>query len=253
MILASIDIESTGLDKNNDRIIEMGLVLYSTGRERVLEATSFLVNSDGVAVTEEVKGITGLSQDMVDRFGYSQGDAIEAYAEYITQADAVIGHNINWYDLPVIRNTAKRLGVDFAPLEKLAIDTMTDIPNVKGEALTKMCANAKDPKTGRDVGFTYTKHSAEDDAKAVLRLIQWHDFDAIYQRAQTPMVVVYSHQDRSKESNRAGRKAGFRWNGDFKVWWQAVKETDVQALAQRVPFGISIAPAEIKPEMLRDE
>lgn len=238
MILASIDFEATGLDLQNDRIIEVGAALYSTGRERVLEQTSFLVNADGVPVTEEVTRITGITQDAVDHFGYSQTEGIEAFNEYVGQADAVIGHNITWFDLPMVRNAAKRTSQSLN--EKLVMDTMTDIPGVKGEKLITMCASAKDPKTGRDVSFTYTKHSALDDAKAVIRLISWHDIEDIQARAESPIWVVLSHQDRGNAANKAARKTGFRWNGDFKIWWQAVKECDFDNLKSQVSFDISI-------------
>lgn len=249
MILASIDFEATGLDLNNDRIIEVGAALYSTGRERVLECTSFLVKADGIPVTEEVTRITGVTQDAVDHFGYSQIEGIEAFNEYLNQADAVIGHNITWFDLPMIRNAAKRTSQTL--VEKLVMDTMTDIPGVKGEKLITMCASAKDPNTGRDVSFTYTKHSALDDAKAVIRLISWHDIEGVKARAESPMWVVLSHQDRSKAANKAARKAGFRWNGDYKVWWTAVKELDFENLKSQVPFDISITK-DFTLEHLRD-
>jgi len=129
-----VDVESTGLHKENDRIIEMGLVLYSTGRKKILESSGFLVQSDGITITDEITGLTGITQDAVDRFGYSQSDVVETFNTYVEQADAVIGHNILWFDLPIIRNTAKRLGINLVPT-KLEIDTMTDLPNTKGEQL----------------------------------------------------------------------------------------------------------------------
>jgi len=243
VILASIDIESTGLDKQNDRIVEMGLVLYSTGRKKILESIGFLVQSDGVAITEEITALTGITQDAVDRFGYTQGDALDTFNAYVEQADAVIGHNTTWFDLPMIRNTAKRLGVNLSPI-KLSIDTMTDIPGVKGEQLITMAAKH---------GFVNpNQHSAEDDAKSVIKLIQNYDIDKIVERAQSPTVVILSHQDRSQAANKAGRKAGFRWSGEFRVWWQAIKEMDLPSLSSKVPFAISIAPKEINLEQLRE-
>jgi DNA polymerase III epsilon subunit-like protein len=250
MILASFDFESTGVDLREDRIIEVGLALYSTGRERVLEQTSFLVEPVDKKVTDEIAGITRIDQEMTDRFGKGQEDVLGACAEYFSAADAVIGHNICRFDLPLLWNTASRL--NYGLPDRLAIDTMSDIPGVKGEKLITMCANAKDPKTGRDVGFTYDKHCALDDAKAVLRLISWHEIDGLIERAKSPWFVVLSHQDRSKAQNKAARKAGFRWNGDWKVWHKAVKEIDFAELKSSVPFDISITK-DITLEQLRDD
>lgn len=249
MILASFDFESTGLDWAEDRIREVGLALWSTGRERILEQTSFLVTDTDKVIEGEAAQVCRIDQQMADKFGYSQTDAVEACAEYFSAADAVIGHNITWSDLPLLRNTAKRLGL-VVP-EKLGIDTMTDIPGVKGTKLITMCADARDPKTGRDVGFTYEKHCALDDAKAVLRLISWHEIDGLVARALSPTFVVLSHQNRNNAANRDARKVGFRWNGDFKVWWQAVKECDFDALKSSVSFDISITK-DLPLEQLRN-
>lgn len=249
MILASFDFESTGLDWAEDRIREVGLALWSTGRERVLEQTSFLVTDTDKVIDGEAAQVCRIDQEMANKFGYSQTDAVEACAEYFSAADAVIGHNITWSDLPLLRNTAKRLGL--VAVEKLGIDTMVDIPGVKGKALVTMCAEAKDPKTGRDVGFTYEKHCALDDAKAVLRLISWHEIDGLVARASSPTFTVLSHQPNTKATNKLAKKAGFRWNGDFKVWWQGVKECDFEKLKSSVSFGISITK-DYPLELLRD-
>lgn len=249
MILLAFDFEATGLNLNEDRIIEVGYALYSTGRERVISNTSFLVTSDGVPITEEVTRITGITQDLVTHFGFPQAEIVNEFNEDVATADAVIGHNITWYDLPILRNAARRLGIPL--IEKLAIDTMTDIPGVKGQKLITMCADAKDPKTGRDVGFVYTKHSALDDAKAVLRLISWHDIGEIKARAESPTFVVLSHQGYGDANNAAARKLGFRWKGQYKIWWQAVKECDYDDLKKRVPFEISITK-DYPLEILRD-
>lgn len=230
MILASIDVEATGLEIAKDRIIEMGLVLYSTGRTKILESTGFLVQSDGIEVTDEITNITGITQDAVDHFGYNQRDAIDAFNEYVSQADAVIGHNLTWFDLPIIRETAKRLGINLVP--KFVIDTMTDIPGVKGEQLITMCAKH---------GFVNpNQHSAEDDAKSVIKLISEYNIDEIVARANSPIFVVLSHQGRGDAENKLARKAGFRWNGQYKIWHKAVKECDYADLVKSVSFPISI-------------
>ena len=249
MILASLDFETTGLDKQKDHIIEVGLVLYSTGQNRILESTGFLVDSSGVPITSEITSKTGITQIAVDTFGYSQESAVQAVLEYIDKADAIIGHNINWFDLPILHNTIDRLKFDRLP-EKLIIDTMTDIPGVKGEKLVTMCA---------DKGFVFDAHGAEADARAVIKLTSIYNrespdtsYEKMVERAKSPLMVILSGQDNTQENNKIARKAGFRWNPEFKIWWQAVKEMDVEKLAQSYQFKMSYAPKEIPLEHLRD-
>lgn len=239
MILLGYDIEATGLDKHKDRMIEVGLVLYSTGQRRILESTGFLVKSDGVLVTEEVTKITGITQAAVDRFGYEPGDTLDDIVRFMKEADAIVAHNGKRFDFPFTQNTANRLG--WVLPDKLTIDTMFDIPGVDGEQLITMCAKH---------GFVGGQHSALSDANDVIRLMSYHDSDAIVERAKSPLVVVLSHQDRG--SNADAKKFKFRWNPDLKIWWKAVKETDVEGLAAKVPFSVSVAGKEISLEQLWD-
>jgi len=232
MILLGFDTETTGLNKQNDRIEEMGCVLYSTTLHRVLESAGYFSQTDGVLITPENTGLTGITQAAADRFGYEPGDALDTFISFATEADAIIGHNSNRFDLAVLQNAAKRLGRVLP--EKLSIDTMTDIPGVKGEQLITMCAKA---------GFTYKAHGALADANAVIDLAEYHaahfperSFEKIAERAQSPLVLLQSLQDR--KNNDAAKKLQFRWNPDKKIWWKAAKEMDVQALAEAASFKI---------------
>lgn len=238
MILLSYDVESTGLDKQKDRIVEMGLVLYSTGQRKILESTGFLVQSDGVAITPEITEITGITQAAVDKFGYEQPDAFDTLLHFAGQADAVIGHNIVRFDMPMTYNTGDRLKKLFPP--KLLIDTMTDIPGVKGEQLITMAA-----KHG---WVNPNQHSAEDDAKDVLKLSSFYDIDKIVERAKSPMVILQSHQGRN--NNADAKKFKFRWSPPLKTWWKLVKEMDVAELIKEAPFDISRLDKSVTLEML---
>jgi DNA polymerase III epsilon subunit-like protein len=242
MILLAYDLETTGLDKQKDRIIEIGLALYSTGQEKVLESTGFLVRPDGVSITTEVTEITGITQAAVDRFGYDPGDAIDSVNEFALHADAIIGHNVIRFDKPVTENACQRL--NRALPEKLWIDTMTDIPGVKGEQLVTMC--------GKHGFVNPNQHSAEDDAKSVLKLVSFYSIDKVVERAKSPTIVVRSHQPNTTENNKIVRKLGFIWNGDFKIWWRATKEMDFESLKSRTPFDVSVVGKEISLEQLQD-
>ena len=241
MLILSYDLETTGLDLQKDRMIEVGLALYSTGQNKILESTGFLVQSDGVPVTEEITGITGITQTAVDRFGYDPTDALDDIIKFAEQAEAVVTHNGNRFDLPFTHNTAKRLN-RLLP-ERLSIDTMTDIPGVAGEQLITMCAKH---------GFVNMhQHSAEDDAKSVLKLMSFYDFDAIIERAKTPTVVLISHAPRTS-TNAENKKFKFRWNPENKFWWKAVKESDIDELVRQFPFDVSRAGKEVDIDRLME-
>lgn len=239
-ILCPLDVETTGLDKVKDRVIELGVCLYSTGQKKYLDSVGQLVQSDGVPVTAEITGITGITQAAVDKFGYDPADSLNTLIEFVSQADAVIGHNIRFFDWPVIENWAKRLGVSLPSV--LLVDTMEDIPGVEGEQLITMCAKK---------GFVNPEqHSALNDAQATMKLAMSYNVDEIVERAKIPTVVVQSLAPRTT-NNADNKKYKFRWNPDLKIWWKAVKETDVQELANRVPFAISVLDKSVSIEQLR--
>lgn len=232
MILLAYDIETTGLDKQKDRVIEVGLALYSTGQRKILESAGFLVQSDGVPITQEITDITGITQAAVDRFGYEPLSAIEDISDWVAKADAIVAHNGYRFDRPMTENWAKRLNIVLP--EKLWVDTMTDIPGVTGEQLITMCAKK---------GFVNpNQHSAEDDAKAVLKMLEIYNtsgtsFESVVERAKSPLVLLRSHQERNR--NEDAKRFKFRWSPKHELWWKAVKEEDIPALANQVPFKVS--------------
>jgi DNA polymerase III epsilon subunit-like protein len=247
VILLGFDTETTGLDKQKDRITEVGLVLYSTAQNRILESVGFLVKDD-VPIPEEVTKKTGITQAALDRFGYDPGWAIEEFNRLGERADAILGHNVLRFDKPILENASARLGTPL--IQKPWVDTMLDIPGVKGEKLITMCA---------EMGFVFRAHGAVSDATSTIELVYRHakdspekDFSKILERAKSPLVCIRSHQDRGNEANKTARKLGFRWNGEMKIWWQVVKEVDLDAITKAAPFSISQLDKTITPDMLWD-
>lgn len=248
MILLAYDLETTGLDKQNDRIIEVGMVLYSTGQQRILESTGFLVKPDGVMISEETTELTGITQAAVDKFGYEPEQALEDILAFMSQADAVLGQNVIRFDKRMTESASKRAGLSLS--DKPWIDTMTDIPGVKGQELITMCAK---------VGVLMpSAHGALIDATCTLEMARRHaadpnkSFEKMLERAQSPTVVLRSHQPNTKENNKIVRKHGFIWNSDYKIWWRATKEMDVQEVANKMPFEVSRVDKDVPLEVLQD-
>lgn len=229
MIILAYDTETTGLDVTKDRVIEVGMILYTTTRRRVLEATSFLVKSDK-ALDDEITNVTGITQSMLDRFGYDSDTAFDTVTEWFNQAEALVTQNGPRFDRRITESWGKQHNKTLQ--EKLWIDTYSDIPGVEGKKLEYMAA---------DEGFLpMDKHSALADAQTALRIFSNHvgDINGIVERAKSPTLVIQSHQDRS--NNADAKKLKFRWNPDAKIWWKAVKEMDLEGFAKTCPFDVSV-------------
>jgi DNA polymerase III epsilon subunit-like protein len=227
MILLAFDLETTGLDFVKDRPIEVGAILYSTTQKKCLESQGFLVQTD-VPISLEITKLTGITQSAVNKFGYSSGDALNTVYDLMLEADAVVGHNVVRFDKRMLQNWCQRemlKGVD-----RLWIDTYTDLPDTEVGKLTLMAANA---------GFlNLFPHSALSDCQTVLKLVEKYDLEKVIERAKSPMVVVQAHQARG--DNELAKKAKFRWYPYKKLWWKFCKEMDLESLAESVQFDISV-------------
>jgi len=238
LILLSFDTETTGLDPLQDRVIEVGAVLYSTGQKRCLESSGYLVKSD-VPITEHITELTGITQTAVDKFGYDSKTALEALLDLINLCDAVVGQNIIQFDKEFLKGWTKRENVSFP--NKLWVDTLTDLPNTEGKHLSYMAC---------DAGFiNLFPHSALADAQTVIKLISMHDIDAVIERAKNPTIAILAHQKR--EDNFLAKQRKFKWNSHYKVWWRIVKDMDKAEIIRSSPFDISVAPPEILISELR--
>ncbi len=98
--LVALDIETTGLDAKNDKIIEIGAVLFSqSGIEREFET---LINP-GRKIPPFITQLTGISDAMVrgDEIPFIE-DAIKDLIDFVGDAP-VIGHNVK-FDLSFLRS-----------------------------------------------------------------------------------------------------------------------------------------------------
>lgn len=225
MILLSLDFETTGLDRDKDRITEVGYVLWSTGHMRMLQCESFFVKSD-VPVPEEVTKKTGVTNKMLDRFGYTEIEAIDTIIEQMGNATAMIGQNIVQFDKPFLENAAKRAARDLPVLPW--IDTRTDLPaTVETKTLTNMAAELKDPKTGRNIGFVNPfPHAALTDALTVLQIASAFDPEVMLARSKEPNVILQSHQPMNQ--NHIAKEYKFGWKPNLgKRWLKVVKNSDL--------------------------
>lgn len=236
MILLSLDFETTGLSPDNDRVIEVGSILYSTGQKKCLESAGFLVKTD-VPISKEISELTNVHPAAVNKFGFESKDALDNFLGMMEMTEAVVGQNVIRFDKKVLEAWARREGLPIP--EKLWIDTRTDLP-VEGKGLTYQCA---------DHGFlNLFPHSALADCQSVLKLVSLYDINVIVERAKSPTIVLMGQQDRS--DNDLAKKRKFRWNPDYKIWWKTIKTLDYDKEVEACNFPIALAPDTVLIEKL---
>lgn len=229
MLITFFDFETTGLDRAQDRVIEVGAILYSTTQKRVLMAEDFLVDNE-VPISAEISGITGIKKGMIDKFGLVSTDALARLQNYFDLGEAVCGANIIEFDLPFYVNWCIRENQE--PIAKLPIDIKTDLINTEAKHLGYMAA---------DAGFLNPfPHGALPDAWTVLRLVEKnaekYTIDAIVERAKSPRVYLQAMV--SFDDNYKAKARKYKWDADRKVWYTCIKELDLQAEAAAAPFDV---------------
>lgn len=99
-----VDIESTGFDRHNDRIIEIAAVAYQYGK-KVAEYET-LVNPE-MLIPSEIISLTGITQDAVNH-APCLDDVKEDFMDFIGDLP-IIGHNAPSFDVPFL---STQMGVE---------------------------------------------------------------------------------------------------------------------------------------------
>jgi DNA polymerase III epsilon subunit family exonuclease len=112
------DIETTGLDTDVDRIIELGAVRVLNGE--VTGIFDKLINP-GITISELITSINGISNEMVKDADYP-GVVLTEFSKFINGVEFLVGHNAYYFDYPFLQSEFKR---NFIKHEKLYVkDTM---------------------------------------------------------------------------------------------------------------------------------
>lgn len=129
------DLETTGLDPQVDRIIEVGAIKLM-GMQPVEEFSSLV--STSMELTDEIIRITKITQDMLE--GQPSIDEIlPKFLEFIDGA-ILVAHNAD-FDLSMIKAACSRAGIDlewpcFCTL-KMARELLPELENKKLDTLAK--------------------------------------------------------------------------------------------------------------------
>ena len=103
------DTETTGLNPQNDRIVEICLIKYGTRRIEKGKLEIFL-KSD-IPLGEEAARITGLTQQEIDDGGSSVEPSLKAIAGFIGHADTIlIAHNSS-FDISFLNESFRRVNM----------------------------------------------------------------------------------------------------------------------------------------------
>jgi DNA polymerase-3 subunit epsilon len=224
-----LDVETTGLDPEQHKVIELGYVLWSVEHRTILECYSCLFASE----SNEAQVFNSIPVDAL-RWGNNEEIAWTLALTAAENADCVVAHSA-----PFDYSFVSRVGPDVTTLLKLPwVCTLEDMIWPVQSAYQNLVSIA----LAHGVAVT-SAHRAINDCLLLARLFERIDdindrLHLAMQRAARPkaeFIARTSYQDKDK-----AKAAGFHWNG--MVWKRYMAVED----ALQLPFEV-IDARELSP------
>lgn len=224
MKILFLDTECNSLDTENGFIQELAWVIADSENWRTIKATSHLLSwKTFYPVDPGALAVTGLTREYCEQSGRNANSVISDLLHDACYVDAICGHNIMGYDLPMLATNVKR--ACFYPFsdsqfaQKLIIDTLTDCPypsTTKIHALKYLAY---------DHGFILSDaHQALADVMACKHLLSSYNIDDVIKVASTPLVTLTAKIDFNDiESRDKIKNSRFYWNANRKLWEKRIR------------------------------
>lgn len=221
--LVVFDLEATGLDLVNDRIIQISYVKVSPGdKEGEEERKSIFVNP-GKPIPAFVQQLTGITDDMVkDAPTFKQ--LVKQLADSFIGCDFA-GFNSDRFDVPMLAEEFLRAGIDF----DFSKCRLIDAQNIFHKREPRNLAAAYRFYTGHKMEDDFRAHRADQDAEATYRVLmgELDKYD--------PTTVEEPSQALPNDMNVLAEESRMNNNVDFagRIVWEDVKDKNGKALTDK--------------------
>ena len=212
-----VDIETTGLNPAEDRIIEIGLVTFSFSESEAPVITNIYgsLEDPGCEIPEQISKLTLLTTAQL------RGQKIDwtAVRQILSAADVVIAHNAKFEKgflrvRPELEGLADRL---FWACSMSHVDW--DAHGFRSRALTYIAA---------DMGFINPfPHRAPFDCVTTFKIIGGH-LPELIERAHDRDVTIKA-VGAPYETKDVLKARGYRWNPGERVWQKVIRDREVEA------------------------
>ncbi|MBA2918748.1 DNA polymerase III subunit epsilon [Sphingomonas sp. MAH-20] len=239
-VAAIVDVETTGIDHEQDAIIQLGLRRFRFDRSGVvtkIDRPYSWLEDPGRPIPPEITRLTGITDAMV------AGHEIDAGAveRMLTNSAIVIAHNSAFDRKWIERRMPAAAGLAWA-CSMADVDWQArGFDGCKLGFLVMQC------------GWWFEAHRADADVDAVIALLR-HRFDdgrtalqELLETAAEPSWIVRARGAAFEQKNRL-RARGYRWDADRKVWWKHVR--DGERVAEEFWLAGHVYSAEARPRVL---
>ena len=215
-----LDTETTGLDENNNEVIEIGCILFNVPFKSVISQLSFLLP----VKVNDAEYINGISVDVSNVF-HPWNESMQLFLKFVDASDFLIAHNAafdkKWFGKGRLPN-----------LDKKWICSLEDInwsfkKNIKNRpSVTDLALAFNIP--------VWNLHRALSDCYYIAEVFKRvENLEDILLKANEPKYLykaIVSYEDRSLAKN-----AGFRWNSPVQgAWTRKLSEIEATKLDFKV-------------------
>lgn len=249
MRILGVDTETTGLDLANDRIVEVGAVLWDTDSKAPLATFSDFIFDQGILERIEkpetsamMERVSGLKRSILEEFGGAPSRVFTDLRELarVHGAEYIVAHNGNQFDKPLLLNEFKRHDVDPGPLGSLHwLDTKVDLPHKVQPDSNKL------KHLAMEQGFINPfPHRAAFDVLTMLKVLSAWDIKEVVEYSKLPTLVVRAVVPHPKNDTGTGKDAakaaGYRWQElDYKQyplsWVKKIKAHKLEEERAKLP------------------
>jgi len=220
MILAGIDLETTGLKTDSDWITELGFVIKKHREAKPIELRSFFVLDDGQApVPEEITAFTKITDEMLGSYGLLPGEVLLQFLRACKThgVTAFVSQNGRAFDKPFLDRYVDKyllekdggLSVWYRSLPWIDIKVDIDYPkSIRGRNLISLCA---------EHGFLNPfPHAAVFDAMSTLKILDLYEVEPVLKMATATKITVVA--DCGYAQRELAKAQGYSFD-PAKKWW----------------------------------
>ena len=239
MKIMGIDTETTGLDVQNDLVVEFGYVLWDTDLAKPIHMVDHLVlaDMDKAKLTEDIHGITRAE---FEEFGYLPQPVFSNLEMFLGlhPVQFVVAHNGAGFDRPLMDAEYRRHSIPTRRLFEVPwLDTKTDLPWKKAPDSNRLkhCA--------LELGFINPfPHRALFDVLTMLRVLSHFNIDEVIALSKIPFATIRALV--SYEDRELAKKEKFLWEkaGDItypKCWIKRIRINKLEEERAKCPFKIA--------------
>lgn len=214
--LVIFDLETTGLDLVNDRIIQISFIkVYPDGKE---ERGDYLVKPEK-PIPSEISALTGISDaDVANAKTFKQ---LSSELEAKFKGCDFAGFNSNHFDIPLLAEEFLRSGIDFDFAKCRLIDVQTIFHKMERRNL----AAAYKFYCGRKMEEDFAAHRADQDTEATYRVLQGELDRYNPLTAETPDRALPNDMDYLAEFSKTNNYVDFAGRIIWKEMVDAKNET----------------------------